>query len=235
MVKEPYDVAGYFSSLLEFAAKLVPDEEHSNTPIFAFATAGLRSLAESQNERIFDDDDLDNDHMLDIDDDDFNKGKIAKTLSATRQLFHNSTFYFHDSNVKVRCLFFFLSLLFSPHSPSLSFSFLLPFVLLPPSPVFLPCFVSSSPLLSLLPSHCFLLSLPPRFFLCHSSFLYLFFSSPLHPSLQISPSLLCLSIHPFSAPHPSLAIHLLPPRFYISKYPPFLFIPVSLPSFPFNN
>ena len=101
VAKEPYDVATYFKGLLEFASKLVPDEEHVFTPIFAFATAGLRSLAETQNERIFDDDDLDHDHMLDADDDDFNKGKIAKTLFAIRVLFHNSTFDFHDSNVKI--------------------------------------------------------------------------------------------------------------------------------------
>ena len=100
-------MAGYFSGLLQFAAQLVPDEEHYSTPIFAFATAGLRSLAQTQGERIFDDDDLDEDHMLEVDDDDFNKGKIARTLTAMREYFHATTFYFNDRNVKVSFSFLF--------------------------------------------------------------------------------------------------------------------------------
>lgn len=101
IAKPPFDATEYFSGLLNFAKQLVPQEQHSTTPFFIYATAGLRVIAEKNGERIFDDDDFDENHILDDDDEDFGVGVVAHTLDGVRRAIHASPFYFKDSHVRV--------------------------------------------------------------------------------------------------------------------------------------
>lgn len=81
--------------------EIIPFEKHNETPFFMFATAGLRVLAEKNNERIFDDDEFDEDVGLELDDDDFGEGVVANLLSAIRLALNESPFQFSDDHVRV--------------------------------------------------------------------------------------------------------------------------------------
>ena len=91
-----------FQPLLDFAEQHVPRSQISQTPIYFYATAGLRGAAKDAGERIFDDDDLDHDYMLDEDDEDFGQGKISLLLDRLREFVkEKSSFVFYDDHVKV--------------------------------------------------------------------------------------------------------------------------------------
>jgi golgi apyrase len=87
--------------MIDFAMSLIPEEEHANTPLFMYATAGLRMLADKNKERIFDDDDQDDNAILDHDDDDVKVGEVAATLKAIRSALKESPFYFRDDHVRI--------------------------------------------------------------------------------------------------------------------------------------
>jgi len=97
----PFEVGDYFDSMLFLAEDLIPPSQYAETPIFMFATAGLRALAEKQEERIFDDDDMDENAMLEQDDEDYARGDVSLTLNAIRERLHQSPFYFRDEHVRV--------------------------------------------------------------------------------------------------------------------------------------
>ena len=93
---------GSLEAILQFAVQLIPTSELPTTPIYFFATAGLRVLAEEKGERIYDDDDEDLDYMLDLDDDDYGQGDIAKLLHAIYSFVSSHySFIIHPHHIKV--------------------------------------------------------------------------------------------------------------------------------------
>jgi len=91
----------YFSGLIKFAKSMIPEEKHSETPFFMYATAGLRVLAENNQEKIFDDDEFDYDLVLEDDDEFFGVGVVAEILRAVRSSLKQSPFIFEDNHVRV--------------------------------------------------------------------------------------------------------------------------------------
>jgi Golgi nucleoside diphosphatase len=93
----------HLERILNFAQDLIPEQKRSSAPIYFFATAGLRVLAEDIDERIFDDDDTDSDHMLEEDDDDFGVGRISNLLlEIYNYVRDNFPFIIYRDHVKVR-------------------------------------------------------------------------------------------------------------------------------------
>jgi len=103
IARPPYSgIPEYFEGLLTFASSLIPEEQRKQTPIYFFATAGLRNLAQEIGERLFDDDEMDEDFMLDADDEDFGVGNVHGLISALRDYFREYPDYvFEDSHIKV--------------------------------------------------------------------------------------------------------------------------------------
>ena len=85
MSDNPDEVGHSLRELWSFLEATIPTHKHQSTPIFMFATAGLRVVAERNNERIYDDDDSDGDVILDADDDDYRKGPVAQILLNLRE------------------------------------------------------------------------------------------------------------------------------------------------------
>ncbi|CAF0886637.1 unnamed protein product [Didymodactylos carnosus] len=55
MVKTPGNATEYMKSLLDFAAEVIPNDKHRETPLYIFATAGLRFLAPDEQKQILED------------------------------------------------------------------------------------------------------------------------------------------------------------------------------------
>jgi len=73
------------NELWEFLQATIPVEAHADTPVFMFATAGLRVVAEEAGERLYDDDEGDDNVILDEDDEDYQRGPVAQILIHLRK------------------------------------------------------------------------------------------------------------------------------------------------------
>ena len=103
-IDEPDNAGASLSTLWEFIEETIPEEYHEKTPIFMYATAGLRVLAEENSEKIYDDDDTDEYMILEEDDEDFNVGKVNKILNNLRNYVKNTSPFQLISNDHVRVL-----------------------------------------------------------------------------------------------------------------------------------
>lgn len=100
----PTQVGSSLNDLWKFLEENIPNEKHKQTPIFMFATAGLRVLGESVNEKIYDDDDIDDNVILEPDDDDFSKGPVAKIVNHLREYVDTKTSFQLIQNDHIRVL-----------------------------------------------------------------------------------------------------------------------------------
>lgn len=90
--------------LWKFLGDNIPKTKQNDTPIFMFATAGLRVLGESVNEKIYDDDDTDDNVILEEDDDDYSKGPVSKILNNLRNYVQENTTFKLLQNDHIRVL-----------------------------------------------------------------------------------------------------------------------------------
>lgn len=86
--EEPDAAGRSLEGLFDFVEDWVPEEERPNTPVYLFATAGLRVLAHAHGERIYDDDEG---GILEEDDEDFGKGRVARILASIRKYVREET------------------------------------------------------------------------------------------------------------------------------------------------
>ena len=99
----PERVGASLEELWHFIETTVPASVHADTPIFMFATAGLRVVAEEDNERLYDDDEFDDNIILDEDDDDFARGSVAQILLNLRNYVRTKTPFklIRDDHIRV--------------------------------------------------------------------------------------------------------------------------------------
>eukprot|EP01095_Lingulamoeba_sp_RSL-Kostka_P004097 TRINITY_DN1518_c0_g1_i1.p1 TRINITY_DN1518_c0_g1~~TRINITY_DN1518_c0_g1_i1.p1 ORF type:complete len:560 (-),score=122.10 TRINITY_DN1518_c0_g1_i1:29-1708(-) len=95
-INNPAKVTDTLDELIKYAKNKIPKSHHDRTIAFIYATAGLRVIAKDLNERIYDDDDFDNNFIFEQDDDgylEYKNTKVGKLLQTIKSHFQiNSPF-----------------------------------------------------------------------------------------------------------------------------------------------
>ena len=102
-VNNPEQAGESLKPLFDFVYGVIPEQHRSSTPIFAFATAGLRVVADQEGLSLFDDDDTDNNNIFEEDDDSYGIGSVERILISVREYIQSSTpfLFYRDDQVRV--------------------------------------------------------------------------------------------------------------------------------------